>query len=47
MLDGESTTEPVPVYTGSPPPEPKGAALALVVTSLAALGLAAAIYALT
>jgi protein phosphatase len=47
LLDGESTTEPVPVYTGSPPPEPKGAALALVVTSLAALGLAAAIYALT
>jgi protein phosphatase len=47
VLDGESTTEPVPVYTGSPPPEPKGAALALLVTSLAALGLAAAIYALT
>jgi protein phosphatase len=47
LLDGESTTEPVPVYTGSPPPEPKGAALALLVTSLAALGLAAAIYALT
>ncbi|HEX9632004.1 MAG TPA: Stp1/IreP family PP2C-type Ser/Thr phosphatase [Gemmatimonadales bacterium] len=47
LLDGESTTEPVPVYTGSPPPEPKGAALALLVTSLAALGLAVAIYALT
>jgi len=47
LLDGESTTEPVPVYTGSPPPEPKGAALALLVMSLAALGLAAAIYALT
>ena len=47
LLDGESTTEPVPVYTGSPPPEPKGAALALLVTSLAALALAAAIYALT
>jgi PPM family protein phosphatase len=47
LLDGESTTEPVPVYTGSPPPEPKGAALALLVTSLAAMALAAAIYALT
>ena len=47
LLDGESTTEPVPVYTGSPPPEPKGAALALVVASLAVFGLAAAIYALT
>jgi len=47
LLDGESTTEPVPVYTGSPPPEPKGVALALLVTSLAALGLAVAIYALT
>jgi protein phosphatase len=47
VLDGESTTEPVPVYTGSPPPEPKGAAPALLVMSLAALGLAAVIYALT
>jgi protein phosphatase len=47
LLDGESTTEPVPVYTGSPPPEPKGAARALLVTSLAGLALAAAIYALT
>jgi serine/threonine protein phosphatase PrpC len=47
FLDGESTTEPVPVYTGSPPPEPKGAALALLITSLAVIGLAAAIYALT
>jgi PPM family protein phosphatase len=47
LLDGESTTEPVPVYTGSPPPERKGAALALLVTSLAAMALAAAIYALT
>ena len=47
LLDGESTTEPVPIYTGSPPPEPKGGALALVVASLATLGLAAAIYLLT
>jgi PPM family protein phosphatase len=47
VLDGESTTEPVPIYTGSPPPEPKGGALALVVASLATLGLAAAIYLLT
>jgi serine/threonine protein phosphatase PrpC len=47
LLDGESTTEPVPIYTGSPPPEPKGGALALLVASLATLGLAAAIYLLT
>jgi serine/threonine protein phosphatase PrpC len=47
LLDGESTTEPVPIYTGSPPPEPKGATLALVVASLAAAALLAAIYALT
>jgi protein phosphatase len=47
LLDGESTTEPVPIYTGSPPPAPKGAALALLVASLAVAGLAAAIYALT
>jgi protein phosphatase len=47
LLDGESTTEPVPVYTGSPPPEPKGAALALIVTWLAVLGLAVAIYGLS
>jgi serine/threonine protein phosphatase PrpC len=47
VLDGESTTEPVPIYTGSPPPEPKGGALALAVASLATLGLAAAIYLLT
>jgi protein phosphatase len=47
LLDGESTTEPVPIYTGSPPPAPKGAALALLVASLAVTGLAVAIYALT
>jgi PPM family protein phosphatase len=47
LLDGESTTEPVPIYTGSPPPAPKGAALALLVASLAVAGIAAAIYALT
>jgi protein phosphatase len=47
LLDGESTTEPVPIYTGSPPPAPKGAALALLVATLAVAGLAAAIYALT
>jgi protein phosphatase len=47
LLDGETTTEPVPIYTGSPPPAPKGAALALLVASLATIGLAAAIYALT
>jgi protein phosphatase len=46
-LDGEITTEPVPVYTGSPPPEPKGAALALLVASLAVVGLAAAVYLLS
>jgi len=47
LLDGESTTEPVPIYTGSPPPAPKGAALALVLASIATIGLALAIYALT
>jgi len=47
LLNGESTTEPVPIYTGSPPPEPKGAALALVVASVAACALLAAIYILT
>jgi len=47
LLDGESTTEPVPIYTGSPPPAPKGAALALLLASIATIGLAVAIYALT
>ncbi len=47
LLDGESTTEPVPVYRGSPPPEPKGATQALLVTSTVVVLLAAALYALT
>jgi PPM family protein phosphatase len=47
LVDGESTTEPVPVYKGSPAPEPKGAARALLVAALAVIGVAAAIYALT
>jgi protein phosphatase len=47
LLDGESTTEPVPVYRGSPPPEPKGAVQALLVTALAVLAAAAAIFLLT
>jgi serine/threonine protein phosphatase PrpC len=47
LVDGESTTEPVPVYRGSPAPEPKGAARALLVATLAVIAIAAAIYALT
>ena len=47
LLDGESTTEPVPVYKGSAPPEPKGAAHALFLTGIAVLLAAAAIFLLT
>jgi serine/threonine protein phosphatase PrpC len=47
LLDGESTTEPVPVYKGSPSPEPRGAAHALFVTGVAVLLIAAAIFLLT
>jgi protein phosphatase len=47
LVDGESTTEPVPVYRGSPAPEPKGAARALLIAALAVIAIAAAIYALT
>lgn len=47
LLDTESTTEPVPVYKGSPPPEPKGAAHAILVTAAAVIALAAAILLLT
>jgi len=47
LLDSESTTEPVPVYTGSPPPEPKGAARALAASAALVVFLAAAIYILT
>ncbi|HEX9727783.1 MAG TPA: Stp1/IreP family PP2C-type Ser/Thr phosphatase [Gemmatimonadales bacterium] len=47
LLDTESTTEPVPVYKGSPPPEPKGAAHALLSAAAAVVMIAAAIYVLT
>jgi serine/threonine protein phosphatase PrpC len=47
LVDGESTTEPVPVYQGSPAPAPKGAARALLVVSLVVIAVATAIYALT
>ncbi len=47
LLDSESTTEPVPVYTGSPPPEPKGAARALMASAALVVFLAATIYILT
>ena len=47
LVAGESTTAPVPVYTGSSAPEPKGVARALLVASLAVIAIAAAIYALT
>jgi protein phosphatase len=47
LLDDDSTTEPVPVYRGSPPPEPKGAVQAVLVTALAVLATAVAIFFLT
>lgn len=47
LLDGESTTEPVPIYRGSPPPEPKGVTQALLLGSAVVALLAAALYALT
>jgi protein phosphatase len=47
LLDGDSTTEPVPVYRGSPPPEPKGAVQALLVTALAVVAIAVAVFLLT
>lgn len=47
LLDTESTTEPVPVYKGSPPPEPKGSAQALLSTVAAVITIAAAIFVFT
>ncbi len=47
LLDTESTTEPVPVYKGSPPPEPKGSAQALLTATTLVAALATAIYVLT
>jgi protein phosphatase len=47
LLDGDSTTEPVPIYRGSPPPAPKGAVQALLIAALTVIGIAAAIFALT
>lgn len=40
LLDPESTTEPVPVYKGSPPPEPQNQAQ-MIIASLLAAGLSA------
>jgi protein phosphatase len=45
LLDTESTTEPVPVYKGSPPPEPRGSPSALLAAAVAMA--AAAVFVLT
>jgi protein phosphatase len=47
LSDGDSTTEPVPVYRGSPPPAPKGAVHALLVAALAVLAIGIAVFTLT
>jgi PPM family protein phosphatase len=47
LLDTESTTEPVPVYKGSPPPEPTGSPRAYLAIVAAVVLLAAAIFFLT
>ncbi len=47
LLDTESTTEPVPVYNGSPPPERRGAPRTLLAILAAVMLLAAAIFVLT
>ena len=47
LLDTESTTEPVPVYKGSPPPEPRGSPAALGATVAAVLIIAAAVFVFT
>lgn len=47
LLDTESTTEPVPVYKGSPPPEPQGTTGALIGTVAAVMTLAATTFILT
>lgn len=44
LLDTESTTEPVPVYKGSPPPEPQRSRNALVAAFAAVILLAAALF---
>jgi PPM family protein phosphatase len=44
LLDTESTTEPVPVYKGSPPPEPRRSRNALVAALAAVILLAAALF---
>lgn len=47
LLDPESTTEPVPVYKDSPPPEPRGDPKALAAALAAVVVLAAAMFVLT
>ncbi len=44
LLDPESTTEPVPVYRGSPPPEPQNRSAMLLAGALAASIVAAALF---
>lgn len=47
LLDPESTTEPVPVYRDSPPPEPQGSTRILMAAIAAVMLLAAAIFVFT
>lgn len=47
LLDPESTTEPVPVYRDSPPPEPQGDPRSLLAAIAAVMLLAAAIFVFT
>lgn len=47
LLDPESTTEPVPVYRDSPPPEPQGDPRSLFAAIAAVMLLAAAIFVFT
>ncbi len=44
LLDTESTTEPVPVYKGSPPPTPQGVPRGLATVAAAAMLAAAAVF---
>lgn len=47
LLDTESTTEPVPVYKGSPPPEPRGSPTAHLATAAAVLIISTAVFVFT
>jgi len=47
LNEGESTTEPVPVYTGSPAPVPIGQTRRMWILVAALLALAAVLYLVT